>query len=666
MSQKTKVSGTLTGKVATAVKEVQFICDGGMQRFEVDRQKQTFAGELRLSEPQFVEIKSGNNKPQFRFLLPNEPVGMTIDKPTLPVSVTKVSNAKVERLQRIFDVYFDALREQGLDTEAREWQTLLYNNPAPLDLAEKRLKEELSRNAAFVSAYPSFKRDVNLFMKGFRNYVSIDRMTLPEIEKALEDVRKSELRRTSVNIPYHREYLTDLTNAYAARTLEKYGMTLDYIKQRHIPQYIAAEAIERYVPDSTFRNHLYGEKLKVELPTNGVKNGTYVDFLMAHSGSSVKDAYRERIDILEANRLPDLNAPRKRAYDFMLHDSTGKAYRLDDFKGKLVFVDFWASWCAPCKAQIPYQKELEKAYAGKAVVFLSVSLDRSKPAWLKAVKDEDLHGYILHAENDFRNEFPKAYGVESIPRYMLIDAAGNVISDNMMKPQNKKEIKTIFDEELYADRTQEILERHFRAIGAEKLRQNGLYLEYRQSVMTFSAQNKTRYRYPKSLLTINRFESDEKMRLSLGDDFFNERYMLMQGDSISTNITGQNDQRRNWVSKVPGFELFLRSTVGSSVVRFAEEDGTGMDSAYVLKIVNGSTTEKYHINKRTLMLDRIVTSSPVEPRKGSGLIESFVAYEDFRSVEGVMIPFRSNLSNITSVKVEKAEVRPILDEEFRR
>ena len=666
MAQKTNMTGRLTGRVASAVKEVQVISDGRLQRLAVDKNDQSFSGDIRISEPQFVEVKSGNNKAQFHYLLPNEPVRMTIDKPSLPVSPTRIENAKVERLQRIFDTYFDALKQQGIDPASRDWQTLLFDNPAPLDLAEKRLREELAKNASFVSSVPNFRRDLDLFMKGFRSYVSIERMTLPEIEKALEDVRKSDLRRTSVNIPYYREYLTDLTNAYAARTLEKYGLTLDYMKQRHISQFIAAEAVEKYVRDSTFRNYLYGEKLKIELPTNGLKNEAYVNFLMDRSGRPVREAFGERVETLKANRLPDLNAPRKRAFDFLLHDSTGKAYRLDDFRGKVVFVDFWASWCAPCKAQIPYQKELEKLYAGKDIVFLGVSLDRSKPAWLKAVKDEDLHGYILHAENDFRNDFPKAYGVESIPRYMLIDAAGNVISDNMMKPQNKKEIRAIFDEELFADRTNAILEKHFQAIGAEALRKSGLYLEYRQSVMTFNAQNTVRFRYPKSLLTTNRFEADENMRLMLGDDFFQERYMRMEGDSMRTNITGQSDLTKNWVSKVPGFELFLRTNVDGAVVRFSEEDGSGFDSSYVLKIVRGATVERFHINKKTHLLDRITINNPVEARKGSGMIESFVAYEDYRSVDGVMIPFRSNVSNITGIKVEKAELRPILEAELRR
>lgn len=665
-AQHINVSGQINGPVAKAMKEVQFVLDGQMERMLVDKNNFSFSGKLKMNRPQFVEIKSGNSKPMFFYLLPDQTMRLSIEKNSLAESIVRIENERIEKINKIFDSYFEGLREAGIDMRIRDWQTLLFTNNKPLDHAERRLKEQMAKNSPLVSSIPNFRSDVELFMKSFRIYTEIDRLSLDEILKHLGDLKKIKFKSSDINIPFFRDYLTDLTNAYAARSLEKYGLSLDYLKQRHIAQFMAAEAIQQYVSDTTLKNYLYGEKLKIELPTNGIKNETYVNFLMSYAGQSVHATYQDRIETLKANRMPDLNAPRKKAFDFLLHDSTGKAYRLADFKGKLVFVDFWASWCAPCKAQIPYQKELEKAYAGKDIVFLSVSLDRSKEAWLKAVAEEELHGYILHAENDFRNAFPRAYGVESIPRYMLIDAQGNIISDNMIKPQNKKEISGIFNEELYADRTREILERHYKAIGAENIKQNGIFLQYRQSVMTFHAQNKTYYRFPQTLKSTNQFEADEQMRVMMGPDFFLPKYMIMQGDSIQTNMAGQTDYQRSWVNRLPGMELFLRTNVQNATVRFSDDNDANNDTSFVLKIVFGGNTERYHINKKTYLLDRITSNAPVDPRKGSGFIESFVAYEQYQSVNGVMIPFRSNMGNITSLKVEKAEVRPVSDAEFQR
>ncbi|MCU0404770.1 MAG: thioredoxin family protein, partial [Chitinophagaceae bacterium] len=286
-----------------------------------------------------------------------------------------------------------------------------------------------------------------------------------------------------------------------------------------------------------------------------------------------------------------------------------------------------------------------------------VSLDRSKEAWLKTAKEEDLHGYVLHAEGDFKNEFPRAYGIEAIPRYMLIDAEGNIISDNMMKPQNKKEIMGIIDEELYAKNTASILEKHFQAIGAEKFMKNGLILNSRQSVITFNADNQLWYSYPDKLKVITKFEETEQMRMIVGKDFFKETVTIMNGDEVFTNNPNNANIKENWVSRLQGFELFLRKSVNNVAVKFAEENGNATDSSYVLKLMYNGNTEKYYINKQTWLIEKVVIiSGNQSPRRGGGTLESFARYEDYRDINGVMIPFKVNQNNIINIKTDKAEV----------
>ncbi|HMO31831.1 MAG TPA: TlpA disulfide reductase family protein [Lacibacter sp.] len=663
-SQKISVTGKLTGEVAKMVKEVQFVCDGKMQRLTVNKEDLTFSGEIKMLEPQFVEINSGNPKPQAYYMVPNEKLTLSIDKPSLQESIVTFGSNKGTRLQGIFNLYYKALEEKGINMKAREWQQLLFGNNGPLVHAEASLNRELTKQAQFIATVPNFRKDMQLFMKSFRNYTAIDQMTMPELETALEEVKKANLKTIAYTIPFVKEYLTDLTNAYAARTLQKYGVSYDASKQRHFSQFIAAETISKYITNRTIRSYLFSEKLKIELPVNGLKNEVYVNYLYENSDQFVKDFYQEKIDQLRENKAPDLNAARKKAFDFLLHDSTGKEYRLADFKGKMIFVDFWASWCAPCKAQIPYQKELEKHYAGKDIVFLGVSLDRSKEAWLKAVKEEDLHGYILHAEGDFKNAFPKAYGIEAIPRYMLIDAEGNMISDNMMKPQNKKEIMGIIDAELYSKNTVEILEKHFKATGAALFESQGIEIRYRQTVMTFNVANKLWYRYPKQLKLISKMEEAEQMRQIVGKSYFMETTTIVNGDSVNTNNPSGMSMREAWVSKLSGFELYLHKMVNNVSVKFAEDSHTTGDSSFVFQLVYNEKKEKYFINKKTYLIDKvIVLTNNQSPRAGGGFFESTVTYDDYRNVNGMMIPFKINLSNISTIKVEHAEVKP-LDADF--
>ncbi len=665
--QKIAVSGKLTGEVAKMVKEVQFVCDGKMQRLLVNKDDQTFSGEIKLLEPQFVEINSGNPKPQAYYMVPNEKLTVTIEKPSLQESIITFGSNKGTRLQEIFNLYYKALEEKGVNLKVREWQQLLYGNNGPLSHAEASLNRELTKQAQFIAAFPNFRRDMQLFMKSFRNLTLLDQKTISELETMLQDLKKANLKATAYTIPFMKDYLTDLSNAYAARTLQRYGISYDATKQRHLSQFLAAETISKYVTNRTIRSYLFSEKLKVELPVNGLKNEAYVNYLYENSDQFVKDFYQEKIDQLRENKAPDLNAARKKAFDFLLHDSTGKEYRLADFKGKMIFVDFWASWCAPCKAQIPYQKEMEKHYAGKDIVFLGVSLDRSKEAWLKAVKEEDLHGYILHAEGDFKNAFPKAYGIESIPRYMLIDAEGNMISDNMMKPQNKKEMMGIIDAELYAKNTVEILEKHFKAVGGELLASQGLAIRYRQSVMTLNAVNQLWYRYPKQLKMVTQMEETEQMRLMVGKNFFTETTTLLNGDSVTTNNPSNTGIRESWASRLFGLELFLQKKVNNVSMRFAEDNALEGDSSYVIQLVYNGNTEKYFINKSTYLIDKVVVlTSNQAPRKGGGYFESSATYSDYRNVNGIMIPFKINQSNIITIKVENAEVKPLEEELFKQ
>ena len=90
---------------------------------------------------------------------------------------------------------------------------------------------------------------------------------------------------------------------------------------------------------------------------------------------------------------------------------------LSDFQGKYVFIDVWATWCGPCKYEIPYLKELEQKYHGKNITFLSISVDRQKDKekWKKMILKEGLGGIQLLADKEIESQFIKDYFIEGIP-----------------------------------------------------------------------------------------------------------------------------------------------------------------------------------------------------------------------------------------------------------
>lgn len=124
------------------------------------------------------------------------------------------------------------------------------------------------------------------------------------------------------------------------------------------------------------------------------------------------------------------------AANFTYPDASGKMISLSDFKGKVVLVDVWATWCGPCKQQIPFMKKLEEELHGMDVVILSVSVDeeKDKEKWKQMVIDEKLGGVHIFASG--WSKICKDYKITGIPRFMLFDKSGNVISTEAPRPSD--------------------------------------------------------------------------------------------------------------------------------------------------------------------------------------------------------------------------------------
>lgn len=125
---------------------------------------------------------------------------------------------------------------------------------------------------------------------------------------------------------------------------------------------------------------------------------------------------------------------------FSYENIAGEIVNLNDFKGKYVYIDVWATWCGPCIKQVPYLKKLEQMFHGQNIVFVSISVDKekAKPIWKQMVEDKELGGVQLFADNSFDSDFMNAYAVNSIPRFILIDPSGNIIDPEAPRPSFDK------------------------------------------------------------------------------------------------------------------------------------------------------------------------------------------------------------------------------------
>lgn len=120
-----------------------------------------------------------------------------------------------------------------------------------------------------------------------------------------------------------------------------------------------------------------------------------------------------------------------------MQDINGNKIKFSELKGKAVYFDMWATWCGPCKQEIPYMAKLAKHYQGSdKIQIISVSLDENINSWKKMItKDHpDWPQYII--PENFNSELCKQYSINGIPRFMMFDKDGKVISIDAPRPSS--------------------------------------------------------------------------------------------------------------------------------------------------------------------------------------------------------------------------------------
>ncbi|MBR9915079.1 MAG: AhpC/TSA family protein [Algicola sp.] len=184
-------------------------------------------------------------------------------------------------------------------------------------------------------------------------------------------------------------------------------------------------------------------------PANPNMEAIYTFF---KENSTDEDDIKSLTETFDKNKDLIKGKPSPQFVNYENHE--GGTTSLSDLKGKYVYVDVWATWCGPCIREIPSLKEVEKNFHNENIAFVSASIDEKKnhDKWVTMVDDKELGGIQLMADNDWNSQFVKDYAIQGIPRFILIDPNGNIVSADAPRPSNPK-LTELLKNELNSDKT---------------------------------------------------------------------------------------------------------------------------------------------------------------------------------------------------------------------
>lgn len=177
----------------------------------------------------------------------------------------------------------------------------------------------------------------------------------------------------------------------------------------------------------------------------GEKNENFL-----HFGEMFINEYEEQEPQVAADLKANIDKERSfmiggLAPDFTQKSPEGEAISLSDLRGKIVLVDFWASWCGPCRRENPNVVRLYEKYKDKGFEILGVSLDRNKEKWLQAIDQDGLDWLHVSDLKGWQNEVAKQYSVTSIPQTLLLDAEGKIIGKNLRGQRLVNKLAELFE-----------------------------------------------------------------------------------------------------------------------------------------------------------------------------------------------------------------------------
>ncbi|WP_303315323.1 TlpA disulfide reductase family protein [Flavivirga abyssicola] len=392
-----------------------------------------FGDTIHLKTPDEYQFENAVGQRTYLYLYPGAELNININGDNLEKGISfsgdaaKESNYLIEKKKLLlsYDMYPNP--EKELET--------LQEAVANLEKRHAKMMDNLETSDGLSDAFKALekKRLHYTLLHSLSEYVSMTRTPENREGVALPERYSKELS----NLPINREADYRSSKSYRALVFNQ----------------IMKQTNERIGEDTTVNYPKVEFEVIKEIPNEYIRNEVAFSsaegsVLYTDSGlqelQDIHDRYmsvatneKRKKEFIKVYESKLANAPGRPSPKFKDYENyKGGTTSLDDFKGKYVFIDVWATWCSPCRAEIPFLEKLEKKYHDKNLTFVSISIDskRDHDKWKKMVKEENMAGVQLFADKDFDSEFIKAYNIFSIPQFILIDPEGGILNAESPRP----------------------------------------------------------------------------------------------------------------------------------------------------------------------------------------------------------------------------------------
>ena len=243
-------------------------------------------------------------------------------------------------------------------------------------------------------------------------------------------------------IPDRRAFF--ITSCKGSRNVELYRQFNDYLLAAN------SQELQAQLPDRIEQLLLANKRILMSafLVTFFDNNfDSYVPLYMEVRDALVKD-YPENFYVKRlSERLSGVVLPGMEAPEIAMPDPEGVERKLSDLRGQVVLIDFWASWCGPCRRENPNVVRLYEKYHDQGFEIYSVSLDKDREAWLKAIRDDHLSWPNHVSElNYWTSSGGKTYGIRAVPSTVLVDREGKVVARNLRGADLERKLEQLLEQ----------------------------------------------------------------------------------------------------------------------------------------------------------------------------------------------------------------------------